>query len=282
MDTMVPMMASPFRSFPRLLAACALTLSVAACSTSGQNASTDGGTATTAVASDPSTTTGSGDPVPSPSTTEATSGPREVTVADLETILPTAREVGGSYDIDDSGGDNDSSSDPASDAAFETACPGASDLFESDVDDDEESAEVSMQDGDNRVFEVTLDPVPDPVFDEDSIDQLVDAINGCDTVIFTDDDGWDFTIDLEVERDDAFGDVGVLMSMEVTLDRSELDAPLEIGYTLRSFLVDTVTVSVSASDGIDDVTYETIPRDDTIVEEYAEVMETRVIDLLAG
>lgn len=278
------MMAIPSHSARRLLVACLLTVSVAACSTSGQNASGDLGGPATAVP-ESSTTAGAGDPLPT-ATTEAAPIPQDVSLADLEAILPTAREVGGSYGIEDSDeDDDDDGSDPASDAAWENACPEAIELFgetADDSDDAQESAEVSMEDADNHIFEVELELTPDPSFDAESVGELIDVINACDTLEYTDDEGWDLTMDLGVERADEYGDAGILMLMDITLDRPELDAPLEIGYAIRTFLVGSVTVSVSGSDGLDDRTYATIPRDDALIEEYAAEMETRVRDLLEG
>ena len=139
-----------------------------------------------------------------------------------------------------------------------------------------------MENADNQIFEVSLKPEADPSFDEGTLDGFVDAINACDTVAYSDEEGWDITLDLEVEASDDFGDVGVLLFMDVTLDRSELDTPIAIGYTLRSFLVGTVTVGVSISDGLDDRTYETIPRDDALGEEWTAEMQARVTDLIEG
>lgn len=270
------MMMSSLRSWRHLLAIGALTFSAVACSASGGN-DTAGSVVTTVVPGP--ATTDPGDPVP---TTDADPGPTEVTIADLESILPTAREVGSTFEIDEE--EDDSGSDTGDDenqAALEAACPGVRDLVEAD-DSDSESATISLQDGDNRIFEISLDPEPDPIFLPDAIDDFVEAVNDCDTVVYTDDDGWDFTIDLRASRSDDLGDVGVTLNMDLTLDREELESPLQIGYLIRSFVVDTVSVTVSTSDGLDDVTYETIPRDESLVDEFSTEMEARVTDLLAG
>lgn len=269
------MTTSSLRSWRHLFAIGALTFTAVGCSASGGNDTA--GAVVTTVAPGPATTD-PGDPVP---TTDADPGPTEVTIADLESILPTAREVGSTFEIDEE--EDDSGSDTGDDknqAALDAACPGVSDLVEDDGGESE-SAKISLQDADNRVFEISLDPEPDPIFQPDAIDDFVEAVNDCDTVTYTD-DGWDFTIDLEASRSDDLGDAGITLVMDLTLDREELDSPLQIGYLIRSFLIDTVSVTVSTSDGLDDVTYETIPRDESLVDEFSAEMATRVTDLLAG
>lgn len=259
------------RSLPRVVATCLLVLSLSACSTSGQNTTADPATSTTTTALTATTTSEPDGPGP---TIEATPDPKKVTVADLEALLPTASEVGGTYEVE---GDDGDDGDAATEQAVEKACPGIYELFD---DTANAAAEVSMEDADQRGFEVRLSPTPR--IDEDTVDEQIDAINRCDTITLTDENGSDLSMDLSARRTDDFGDLAVTFSADLSIDNDALRAPLTIRLAQRSFVVGPVSVNVNITDGLDEATLENLPGDVDLLDEYSTEMETRVTDLLAS
>lgn len=247
------MMKSSPRSWRHLLVAGVLTVTIVSCSTSGGDTDATG------------TTIG---------------GDVEVTVADLEAILPTAEEVGRGYQVQPSTGDDESADDDTTEAAVEAACPGMEGAFGDLGGDNTDASEVSMLDADNRGFEVKINAAPG--LSPETLDEQVATINGCGVIDFTNDDGSDITIILGAERTDDFGEVAVNFTMDMTVDHESLAAPYEIGFVSRSFRVGSLSSTIMVVDGGDPATMEAFPAHNDLLDEYSAEMETRLTDLLAG
>lgn len=202
-------------------------------------------------------------------------------MTDLEAILPTAEEVGKGYQVQPST-DDDSGSDDVTDAAIEAACPGLEEAFGDIGDENEDSnvAEVAMLDQEGRGFEVKVNA--EPTLDPETVDEKIDMVNGCDVIKINDENDSDITIHVDAERIDDFGEVGVDLTMDMTVENDALSTPYEISFIGRTFLVGTVSVTVTVIDGGDPETFETIPADIDLLDEFSAEMETRVTDLLAG
>ena len=270
---------------PLLVLAPLFALLAACGARGGEKASTDDKTATTA-ASDDQTEDPSDDPADDETTTTADEGGGEApTVAALVDILPTAEEIGDGYEVSeedltdepeesDEGDDED---DPTQDAILE-ACPGAEVLEELDNSSGDNPDEVSREfstESDQSV-EVALDPTGGD-FTEENVDTVVEALADCGTIKTEDEDGNAIEMTLKAERDDSYGDYGVAMTMEATFEL--FGSPLSIEFRGQIFDVDGVTVSIVASSGLDDATFEVVPGDYDKVPELASEMQDRVAAL---
>lgn len=247
------------RSWRHLLVVGASALAVVSCTTSGSNDSAD------------------------PTTTEPSG--RDFTTSELQAILPTAAEVGQGYRVKpDTGGGNNN--DVEVEAALTAACPGIEEAFanfgteDDDGTENENVVEVSMEDDDERGFEVKVNA--EPSLDPATVDGQIDVINGCEPFTFDGGDGSDITMTMQADRTDAFGEVAVDFTLELLIENDQLPVPVDLTFASRSFLVDTVSVTVTVSDGLDTKAFETIGRDTDLLEEFSAEMETRVTDLVAG
>ncbi|WP_426573371.1 hypothetical protein [Aquihabitans sp. McL0605] len=248
-----------------IVALIAASLLFAGCGTSGGDdaATDDDGAAVTTTAADSSTT-------------EAQHAP--VSKADLESILPTADDIGPAYTVKEpdheQGGTTTTTvaEDPA-DAALAKACPEAAKLglMDDEVNDDEVAREFSTQDG--RGIEITLDPTPTGMSDA-AVDDIVEALNSCDTITYTDPDSGKVSMDLSAERLADIGEYGVDVSLKASFELFEVPVALEFhGYL---FVVNGVGVTVTASSGLDQSTFETVPADTDRLEPLSIEMEQRV------
>jgi hypothetical protein len=204
--------------------------------------------------------------------------------AELAGILPTAEEVGDGYEVSEEDltdeaeePDAEDEEDPTEDAILE-ACPGAKVLEELDDTSGDNPDEVSreFETDDDRTLEVSLDPTGGD-FTEENLDTVVEALADCGTIKTKDDEGNDIEMTLEAERDDRYGDYGVAMTMDATFEL--FDEALTIEFRGQIFNVDGVTVSVVATSGLDDATFEVVPGDYDKVAELATEMQDRVAAL---
>lgn len=245
------------------IAALALLLPLAACGTSGGE---DGASA--------------------PEGDGSSSAPTE---AELESILPTAEEVGEGYtvvtddaddaDDDDQGTDDtaeDTEADDATDDAFAEACPGA-DILEGldSADDDADQVAREFENEQQATIEVSLESTPDDITEE-KVAELIDVLNECGTIEM-EEDGTSMELTFEAEPYDEHGDYGAQLSMEATA--TVMGIPLEIGFSGVLFSQDGTTVSVTASSGLDEDTFEQVPADDQLIAPLAELMSQRLAEL---
>ena len=177
---------------------------------------------------------------------------------------------------DDESTDDTTTSDPTEDAILE-ACPGAEVIQELDNSSGDNPDEVSREfstDTDKTV-EVSLDPTGGD-FTEENVDKVVEALADCGT-IKTDADGTKIEMTIKAERNDDIGDFGVQMSMDATFEL--MGTPVEISFRGRIFSVDGVTVSVVATSGLDDTTFQAVPGDYDLVPTLSNEMQDRVAAL---
>lgn len=218
------------------------------------------------------TTTGAG-----ASSTTAAPG-SSVSEADLEGLLPTAEQVGADFSVDTEDDDTDDD-DPAFDEALEQACPALAEV--TDDDDGDPDAERDFTTADDRSVSVSLagDVATSDVPDEDALRRVVDVVADCDTISFPSDE-IDFTVEINMELDDTFGDYGVIYTMDFLAESDQLPAPMEFGAVARMYVIGDVRVVVSATGNVDSTTLETIPPDVDIVDRLAEQLESDLGELL--
>lgn len=271
-----------------LLALVPVLAFLASCGTSGGDDADSGDkTTTTAAASDDE---GADEPVDEPTTTKADDGDSggSVTSAQLADILPTVDDVPAGYEVSDEdlgdepeeSDDPDESSDeedPTEQAMIE-ACPGAEILEELDNSSEDNADEVSREFSNeaDATLEVALDPTPDQ-FDEATVDKVVDALSDCGTIETEDEDGNAITMEISAEKTDEYGDFGVRMTMSAEFSMMGMTIPIEFEGLI--FDVGGVTVSVTASSGLDDATFEPVPGDYDVIPELASSMQERVESL---
>jgi len=257
---------------------------LASCGASGgDDVSSDAKTTTTTAGGDE----GADDEPADDETTTTVAGGSGLTSADLADILPTAEDIGEGYemsseDLDDepeesSDGDDEEEADPTEEAILE-ACPGASVLDEldsgSDANPDEVSREFSTKS--DTTIEVALDPTADD-FTAENVDKVVEALADCGTIKTEDEDGNAIEMTIKAEPTDAYGDYGLEMSMDATFDL--MGTPVKIEFRGLIFGVDGATVSVVATSGLDDATFEYVPGDYDLVPGLAAEMQDRVAAL---
>jgi hypothetical protein len=257
---------------------------LAACGASGgdDSASSDAKTTTTAAASD-------GDGTDDEQTT-TTAGDDEdqgsgLTSADLAEVLPAAEDIGEGYemsdeDLDDtpaeSTDDESDTPDPTEEAILE-ACPGAEILNELDSSSDnadEVSREFSTKS--KSSIEVSLDPTAGD-FTAENVDKVVEALADCGTIKTSDGDGNAIEMTIKAESTDEYGDYGLQMSMDATFDL--MGTPVKIQFRGLIFSVDGTVVSVVATSGLDDTTFEVVEGDYDLVPGLAAEMQDRVAAL---
>ena len=267
-----------------LLALVPLLALLAACGASGGDDAAPSGdeATTTAVADEGSANAASTTTAGSDDGGDVTDAP---SVAALVDLLPTAAEIGDGYEVsdedltdepDDESTDDTTTSDPTEDAILE-ACPGAEVIQELDNSSGDNPDEVSREfstDTDKTV-EVSLDPTGGD-FTEENVDKVVEALSDCGT-IKTEEDGTKVEMTIKAERNDDLGDFGVQMSMDATFEL--MGTPVEISFRGRIFSVDGVTVSVVATSGLDDTTFQAVPGDYDLVPTLSNEMQDRVAAL---
>lgn len=262
----VPMHRAPHPSRRILTLLGAIALVVAGCSTSGGDGEAESstttptkGSTTTTAGGDKTTTTGGDDPADGPTRDE------------LEAILPAADDIGSGWTEDTSPDDNENTS-------FEDQCPEVADL---DLDDNNDSDKVErkFKDGEERQLEVALNPSAEAL-DQDQLEEFVDTINGCGAITDTDDQGVTTTFDLEAETDSDYGEQGIRLQADVTVSGGDL--PKDFTLTLYALLwrEGTVGVQLTALDGIDESTLETVPFDTDVLTDVADDVDAQVKDLV--
>ncbi len=253
------------------------TLLVAACSTGGDDPTS--GTAATTTAGGETTTTGTDDGGEE-TTTTTEDAPREITLADLEAIMPEAIDIGPDYELTADVEEDDEPSETSD--ALDQACPAMADFMrDTDGADSDDAAYRKFETADGRNVEVKLDPTPNPNFEEGRIDDVIDAVNSC-SGIEVDQDGFRLAIDLLATADSTFGDRGVVLVADMVMTHPELLAPLELKMSSRAFVVGSVAVNIMAGDGVAGATAQdvhVVSGDHRIIDSLAEALEAGVADL---
>jgi hypothetical protein len=131
---------------------------------------------------------------------------------------------------------------------------------------------------DDREIEVKDDPTPNANFDEGRFDEVIDAINSCGT-LQVESDGFNMVIELSATADDTYGDRGVTMSMTAVMTHPELLEPLELEFSAHAFVLGSVSVSLTASDGVDGQSAEevrVVPGDHDLLDGIAAQLEPEI------
>jgi hypothetical protein len=276
-----------------VLAVVALATFVTACGASGGAArktddrrTSSDGTSSDATSSDGTSSDNGSDDTGSDETGSDDTGSdttdETFTTAELEDILPTVDDVGPEYHLaeddssDSSDSDSSDSSDDTMDQAMLEACPGLEVFQDMPSDDTEDELTAKFEDATGAGVEVSLDPSPEELT-EDKLDQIVEALNGCDTITFTDPDMGDVEMRLAAERDDTYGEMGAHVTMGFSF--SFMGTALDFSLEGNVYLSRGLGVSVMVSSGLDDSTFETVPPPTELLPKLAAEMERRVADL---
>jgi len=246
------------------LVAASLAFLVASCgSSSGSDASSDTtAKKTTTTAAEKSTTTAANDDRP--------------TTADLEAILPAASDLGAGWTVDTSTDDSSS----AQDKAMDEQCPALKDLGTTNDVADKNKAKRSFTNAAGEQVAVSLSNDADKV-DQAELATKIEAVNSCGPITTTS-DGVKTTIQLQAKANDTYGDFGVQMQANVTLESEQLPQPVELNLYGLMFRSGNVGVSITGFDGLDQSTLKVTPVDtDTLVTQ-AEAMESAVKNLGGG
>lgn len=202
----------------------------------------------------------------------------EVPAEELEALLPDASAIGPGYTEVAAEEDDDSGDDEATQQALEEACPDAAELL-ADADDEDDEVEREFAGEHDRSVTVGFDPTPRNL-EDDSLDQVVDAINSCQPASVTQ-DGFDMTLELAAERDDTYGERGALVDLVVTMAHPQLPEPLTMDFRMRVFLVGSVSATIEVSSGIDESTVTPVPGDFDLLDSLAPQLEAD-LEALAG
>lgn len=262
------------------LGAAALTALIASgCSaTVGTTTSTDATSATTLRPGGASAAT---------TTSLPGSASHDLTEAQLTRVLPKSAEIGAGYSVDKSDGD---SGDAASDDAMAKACPELaelssemSDVFTVALTRGPISVGRVFTDDVGRRVVVSLSQGEGLLASEDQLDEMVRAINRCDTVEVPDAQGRGTTsIELRANPDTHYGEFGLVMTMSVTVDGPTLPRPVDMSGSMRMFQRGGVVVSITTVDGFDPTTYRAVAVDYDLAARLAQRIDGDLEDLQGG
>ena len=263
---------------PRLLAALASAMVLfGACSAEGGGE--DAGP-TTAATESTTTTPEGGDDETTPTTTEPTTttddsggdGGGAPTSDELTAILPVATDVGPGWT------ETEPSSDSEDDSSFDEQCPAAAELGLNDEDQSDE-VHAAFVDAEERQVDITLSPSADEIDDEELAD-FVDALNDCGTLTETDETGLLTTLDIEATVDATYGDQGVRLQADVALSGGSLTQDVTVTIYALLWRTDTVSVELTATDGVDPTALESVPIDPELLTPLADDLDAQVNDLV--
>lgn len=238
----------------------------------GAKGTSEGSPATTAapgnattIAPDPNT-----DPPETTTTTDPDDG--QVTAADLESILPTAADIGSQFDEAPADDADDDDPDPIGDA-IDGQCPDITDLGDDDEDD---RVSANFEDDEGRTVTVELSPSAKER-DPEELAEYLDVINECVDVTASDDQ-YDYIISFKASEEKALGEQAIRLASIVTISGGDLEAPLSLTNYAYNFRVGTVGARVGGSDGT--VGSERAEFDATDLDPIAQDLEDRIDELL--
>lgn len=160
--------------------------------------------------------------------------------------MPTATDLGEGWSAVDV---DDSDDDPG--PAFEDQCPELARLGGDETEEDGTEIEAAFEHTDGRSIDISLNPEAREVTDEE-VDELVDAVNGCGEVTFTDDAGFETTATLNAETTGAYGDQGVRLSLAAEISGPGIPQPVSLNIAGHAYRRGNVGVEVRVTDGVDD------------------------------
>lgn len=190
--------------------------------------------------------------------------------SDLEELLPGIAEIGQGYELDAAFGQGgDASSDREWDDAASDACPELeefstdySGVFTVAATAEPANAARAFSDEVGRSVIVSItDGADELLLDEDQLEELISAINSCDTIRFTNVQGIDVAVKFQAQPDNRYGDLGLVMTMDQDLSGGLLPREIRMAGHVRMFQSGATTVAITTIDGIDPETFRKIPVD---------------------
>lgn len=268
---MAPMPAAARPTLRALVAGlAALTLVLGACSS-------DDDSGAEVVEQDDATTTEAGGDSTEPDETEPgdTEPAADVTVEDLEGILPSATDIGPDYSEEP---EEDETEDEDEENPLAEACPAVAEL--ADTGDDSQKVTRSFATEDERSVEVELHAAP-PVTDEAGFDERIDALNDCGSVSFSQ-DGFDYEVTVAAERSDTFGDLGARLDGTITISGPQLAQPAQLEVRQHIFIVGGLGASIEVFSGLTQTGPDTlapVPGDFDLLDALGADLEADLTDL---
>ncbi len=262
---------------------CALLVVVTSCTTnvgttSGASGTTDGGTGQTG------TTVGN---YGSAVTTAPPTTSKALSRADLVDLLPTPAEIGPGYAVVALDSASAAQSDQEWDAATRKACPELyevsstfSQLFTVAFRASPVFAERAFADANSRRVEVDLTEGADFIPTESQLDKIISATNACDPIELHDDaTGGTITVTLRASPDAHYGDLGMVMSMDIEAVNALVPRGVEMEGHVRTFQRGSTTVSITTVDGVDPHTHRALPVDYDLAADLAEKLDGEILEL---
>jgi len=258
----------------------ALVLVAASCSakvgpTTGASGTASGGT------QQPTTTVGN---YGSSVTTAPPTTSKPLSSADLTGLLPTPAEIGPGYVVVDLGSASAQQSDREWDAATKKACPelykvssSFSQLFTVAFGASPSYAERAFTDINGRQVEVDLTEGADFIPTESQLDKIISATNACDPIEVPDHEtGGTITMTLRASPDDHYGDLGMVMIMDIEMVDALAPRGVEMEGHVRTFQRGQTTVSITTVDGVDVRTHRVLPVDYELAADLAEKLDAEI------
>lgn len=216
---------------------------------------------------------------------------RPVSTEDLQSLLPGADEIGPTYDVvADAVGSDDGPQNDAWNEAFQHACE---DLYRLTADAGEvitvalarAPMTVDRSFADEYLREVTVMlTTDDDLFPmRDQINALVVAINHCDIIEVPGSGGGpDTSVRLQASPDSNYGDVGMVMKMELALSGGDLPVKIRRTGHVRAFQYGAVTAVVTTVDGFEPGTARAVRVDKDLARDLAKRLNRGIRDLQDG
>jgi hypothetical protein len=209
---------------------------------------------------------------------------RPLTSADLTELLPTRAEIGPGYAVVALDSASAAQSDREWDAATKKACPELykvsstfSQLFTVAYRASPAIAQRAFADADSRRVEVDLTEGADFIPTDSQLEKIISATNACDPIEVHDDetDG-EITVTLRASPDNHYGDLGMVMTMDIELVNARLPGGVEMMGHVRTFQRGQTTVSITTVDGVDPHTGRALPVDYDLAADLAEKLDGEI------
>ncbi len=208
----------------------------------------------------------------------ATTTAAPVPKAKLQALLPTAADLNPNYKIDTSGDSSGGQTDAAMEKAMANVCPpDAAAVLQSTGGNGVATGHVdrSFSTKDSRAMSVNLGPV-DPTKTEAELTKIIAAVGKCGTLTFTDDRGYHYSMTLSAERDDTYGDIGLLVHIKFEVSGSDLSSAIPFEMRVREFHQGSVDVSITATSGVDNQTGAPVSGDFGVLDSLSKDLDTKV------
>ncbi|HET8930743.1 MAG TPA: hypothetical protein VFN21_08810 [Acidimicrobiales bacterium] len=209
---------------------------------------------------------------------------RSLTAAELEELLPTAAEIGPGYSVVTMNDAATAQADEEWNEATRDACP---ELYEVSSDFAQlftvaySQAPTFVQrvyaDAATREVEVDLTDGADFIPTEEQLDKLIAATNSCDMIRLSDEQtGNEVSMKLRANPDSHYGDLGMVMTMDIKRTSPLLPRTVKSSGHVRTFQRGETTVSITTIDGIDLQTLRPVPVDYRLAADLAEELDGEI------